>query len=725
MPALRVSREPERPRASPAAPLFPTLVFCIALGNVAAAQVCTHPRDPGFYETNGYKIARIEIQSPFGFLFFVRHRLDRIKDELSTPIEGSRLAVAIASLPAPITAGFKRVEQLVQADGAFGTSRAKIAVATASLENCREAPGGPTTVDVVSITSSRPIPSPRCAPHRRTAATPWRSLPRRRRREHQPPSINFSLRSDMSTRAAALAAATWQCAFQAASWKISASRATARRPAVPFRRSSTVLSRRVCGRSTASNIIWPTTIRKTPAASLRLAKGAIHARVTGASKPIETVAGHIVLRYGGSVEQGNQQSNHTAALLPPDTIANSAYGGIRWYTGITNTTRYSETAVSYGFLAGGAGLDDLGFQKHVGDAMYSLRFPGRTHSPWDVRARFSAGGIGGSGRILLTERFFGGNLVSAFIPGDSWKILNGPLIRSIASNRLTGAGAGGTSFYSTNLTVGKVIRSFPLIPKEVETADGFASGVDAALNTAETFFADDYHTESPEYKALAVRQGAIFNADLNAVQATLRQIRAAGPVAPAVAPMLTDAEGRLRRVRSLISQATVPDARGRIGALRLRTLLNPRISLLQRLLDSIVKLKLQVDPAVRTQLESSAATIEEHVRGLASEIDEVNKAPRDAARERARRDMLRPREVIDTLRHEVNSLSFSVVGLFDAGRLWPDPYGTRYAVGMGGRVSVLNVNFTAGYAVNPHPRSELGQGRGALFVSLTYTNLFR
>ena len=35
------------------------------------------------------------------------------------------------------------------------------------------------------------------------------------------------------------------------------------------------------------------------------------------------------------------------------------------------------------------------------------------------------------------------------------------------------------------------------------------------------------------------------------------------------------------------------------------------------------------------------------------------------------------------------------------------------------------INLTIGYAFNPHPRKELGQGRGALFFNVTYTNLFR
>ena len=95
---------------------------------------------------------------------------------------------------------------------------------------------------------------------------------------------------------------------------------------------------------------------------------------------------------------------------------------------------------------------------------------------------------------------------------------------------------------------------------------------------------------------------------------------------------------------------------------------------------------------------------------------------RAAAEAQAKKDMVRPRETIDTLRFEANRFAFGVIGLFDVGRVWPDPYGTRYAIGGGVRLSLVNVNFNITYGVNPNPQK--GQGNGALLFSLTYTNLF-
>ena len=131
-------------------------------------------------------------------------------------------------------------------------------------------------------------------------------------------------------------------------------------------------------------------------------------------------------------------------------------------------------------------------------------------------------------------------------------------------------------------------------------------------------------------------------------------------------------------------------------------------------------------PATAAQMEATRNSIDMHLSALQKAIADIHSGPvRAAAEKRAHEDMVRPREVIDTLRHEADSYAFSLIGIADVGRIWPDPNGTRFAVGGGGRVSLVNVNFMLGYAVNPSPHKELGQGRGALLIGFTYTNLFR
>ncbi len=70
----------------------------------------------------------------------------------------------------------------------------------------------------------------------------------------------------------------------------------------------------------------------------------------------------------------------------------------------------------------------------------------------------------------------------------------------------------------------------------------------------------------------------------------------------------------------------------------------------------------------------------------------------------------------------MNIYSIAPVAIFDVARVWPTNTTTRYALGGGVRLSLVNMNFTLGYAANPKRQS--GEGPGALFVSLDVSDLF-
>jgi cell division protein FtsB len=187
---------------------------------------------------------------------------------------------------------------------------------------------------------------------------------------------------------------------------------------------------------------------------------------------------------------------------------------------------------------------------------------------------------------------------------------------------------------------------------------------------------------------------------------------------------LKSAEGEARLAQNLVRHVTDPKARGSDNANKLRAWLVPN-SRFRLLIVAIQKIE-PLAPAAAAQLKATRNSIETHLSALQKDIADIHSGPvRAAAEKRAHQDMVRPREVIDTLRYEANSYAFSLIGIADAGRIWPDSNGTRFAFGGGGRVSLVNVNFTLGYAVNPSPHKELGQGRGALLIGFTYTNLFR
>jgi hypothetical protein len=693
--------------------IFAWIAFMPA--TAAVGQTCSHPLDPKFYETQGYKVGTIQMVSPFDFIFLVRQRFNLIKVRLALQ-EGT-----------PFTAdeynqSFKTVEDAVRKDGTLGSELpAKVAVVTGGLANCNETAGSQAVDVLYRIFSTDPIPAVVASPDERqktvsnqaTEIAQQTTIPTFK----VVPRVSYDRTSrafgglDFAYRLPGMAFNS----IEMSALGSSSERSFKGQASGALNSGKTILDRGEYGLAYS--------FHDEPALNLRLAKGTVEARFQGTSKPLETNVARIAWRYGVAVEQGNQQSNLLSLALPFNTIANSEYGAVKLYVGMTATTRHSETAVSYGFQRGGAGLSSLGYTKQIGDVLFGARFPGGTHRPWDVSVRATVGVITGSGPILINDRFFGGNSVSPFILGDSWTIPNGPLLRSIPANRLVGTGFGGTSFYSGGLTVGKVIFGSPIVPDEVEQAAGFASGVSAAENSAENWFADDYEASSAEFKKLLTDFPSRLKSDLDAAQAEFQTIRAAGSVGEPLDTVLRAAEREARLAQNMIGHASDP-GRGPDNANKLRAWLLPA-SRFRNLATDIQTIEPLVPSATARQLDSSKNAILGHLSDLDAAMTAIHAGPVRAAAERqAAQDMVRPREVIDTLRHEANSYAFSLVALTDLGRLWPDPYGTRYAFGGGGRVSLVNVNFTLGYAVNPSPHRELGQGRGAVFFSITYTNLF-
>ena len=699
------------------------LASCVISGAFpAGAQTCSNPRNTQFYEDHHYTVRAVTITSPFSFFFLVKQRFRAIVDGL--PLKaGDPFSRALYD------AQGSTVEEEVRKDSALGKDTpAKVVVSTGGIESCVET-GDHLTVDIVyHVFSTDPLPAAVASPDMRQAA--------------------------IGQQATAPAESTSQPDYKIIP-KLSYDHTRRGFGGVYFARrmpggvdNFVDLSAQGSSSSKALNgqVHWAANVGKEfldkaefnlaysytdmSTLSARLTKGIALGHFQAVSKPIDTEPARFLIRYGAGLDQGNQQSGSTSIPLPPDTIGNSAIGSVRFYGGLTAVSNHFEGAASYGLQIGGPGLTELGFAKHIGDVSFSARVPGGSHSPFDFTVRATAGGItrgSGNNRIPINDRFFGGNTVSAFIPGDNWTIPNGPLVRSIATNRFAGGGGfGGTSFYSLNATVGKVLWASPIIPRDVDTPD-FGERIGAAEASAQNWFADDFEGASPFFAALIRDVPPKMKSDVDAASAEFKAIRAASPggVSATLNSALNAAEHTATRAQQAVGHAADPAARGPDSMSRLRQWIGPA-SQFRALAKQVRAIKSLVDASAGATLEGIAASIDTHLKDLQDAFKSIDEGPeRAAAKEKARLFMLRPRAVVDALRFEANRYAVSLVGLADIGRLWPDPLGTRYAYGFGGRFSLVTVNFTLGYAINPNPHRELGQGRGAAFFSITYTNLFR
>jgi len=98
--------------------------------------------------------------------------------------------------------------------------------------------------------------------------------------------------------------------------------------------------------------------------------------------------------------------------------------------------------------------------------------------------------------------------------------------------------------------------------------------VNAAENTAENWFADDYEGASPEFKKLLTDFPAALKSDLGAATAEFTAIRSAGPVSAALDAALKSAEREARLAQNLITHVSDP-GRGSDNAIKLRAWLQP------------------------------------------------------------------------------------------------------------------------------------------------------
>jgi len=387
-------------------------------------------------------------------------------------------------------------------------------------------------------------------------------------------------------------------------------------------------------------------------------------------------------RYGASVEGGN------------DGIDAKFVAG--WSSGTWTA--------SYGLEIGDA------FAKQVADLGYKVtlsprprqaadraNYIGIAHRPLTVEARLGAGVILPFGAVPFSERFFGGNQKFAFLAGSPWDVRGQPFLRSVTDNRL--GGSGGTRFYAWNLTVAKAVYGRPLVPRELGTAE-FVENLDFAIKTAEGELSDAYLAKDPQVTSPAAALDQIAGA-LDALKT------AADPLPAALASDL----GRAARTVASMRQGAV------LGSV-LATSILPKVEADLTQLEST----LGADAAgrvatLRLQLESGRQVI---ARG---QSDPAYAAARKRADAAAARDFQPVEKILDTILYDLDIYSIAPVAIFDVARVWPSGAPAQAAVGGGLRLSVVNLDFTLGYALNPKPAP--GLGRGAFFIQLDGADLFR
>ena len=500
-----------------------------------------------------------------------------------------------------------------------------------------------------------------------------------------------------------------------------------------------------------------------PGLDNRLRQGKFSLQVFGSS---EELGDHrILVRYGASLEGGNQNTDLTPALLSARSIADSGYGGLKTYIGATTKLKRLSFTASYGLQLGTEGAStDLSFTKHIANFFITGQLfkkrpapgqvfadkPGKVHKSLTVEAMFAAGIIENHGRIPVSERFFGGNAQKNFIEGDEWKIISGPYIRSIPENRLRSsastASIGGTKFFSLNLTLSREIWGYPVIPKEMAADPDFPDALNASKKSARRILRNIYLRKVPAYAAFAK---ALPTTTVPSSNVTL--IRWLNDLSASMSGLidgdeipegLNDAqrraiEDRADEVQGLAAQ--IADALERPDELpgKLQNLIVEQDSLKCFKSDAdnecslLTTLRLKQENLAKileaagmsTKAVSTRADLETLRQKQEALVAAMNAIDTTRADDLADLDMKDVEAPLDAFLNDLNVVALSPVGVFDVARLWPNDTGVRYGIGGGIRFSLLNFNATAGYAVNV--KRGPGEGRGGFFFSMDFLDIFR
>jgi hypothetical protein len=418
-----------------------------------------------------------------------------------------------------------------------------------------------------------------------------------------------------------------------------------------------------------------------------------------------------LFRFGGSLEGGNQEANVASNGTSIDD--RTGYGALRAAAGLTTGgNRYSASA-SYGVLLGHVPGDSLvSYSKQIADVAWESQFPIANHIALQLEARLNAGWLLGASAAPVAEFFRGGNREESFLEGESWIIRSNPFLRSVPSNQLDRTSPttslGGDRFVAMNVTLSAPVWRYPLIPLWLSQSQDFKSGIAAARETANSQAAVYYQSKDPAQQLMAADAAKVTTALNNLFDGlTAAQGSIDADHKDAMDDCLEAADEARDKMTHLKDTGFGPIA----------TSVVPGVAS-----SCVAELAAALPPATLT------ARLDE-LNALAASIAEKQKLVRtDLAQAKADDDLKFAFTAIDTFINDINAVSVGPVLSFDAARIGPQDAaqagGTRYGIGLGIRVSIVNVlHLTALYAWNPSPLP--WESRGAWMMTLSISDLMR
>jgi hypothetical protein len=705
------------------------LVILLCLASVVTAQ--TAPGDkcveqPGFYEQANYTVHDIRIDSPLGWLFgSVDQKLKDITTDPDMPIKKGNLFRKADS-----DAGFLRVKEKFPELTVNNVARVAVRIAKPNLEKCD---ARAKTLDVVYHIYSIGVPY---------------YLSRAFETGHKE-EVKRSVVDTLATKILANYFPQPFVGYDRSRNPYVGTKLTINQPRGPLDTislsgSGSSRSSEGAAEAAGSKDFDAGFIRHLeyqfkylhtdiPSVSTSLKEGLGAGQFMAATKAFGSR--NLILRFGALMEGGNKQTDVSPSQVPAGNLPASSYGSLKLFVGGTMRTGRHAVKGSYGLQLGSAGEGtQLDFVKQIVDAGANLRFLVTDHRPVTIDLNFTAGDIQTRRELPVAERFFGGNVERNFIEADDWIIRSNPVIRSFPQNQFVQTSAagilGGDSFFSANITLAATIWGKPLVPSEILAEPDFPRLATLQFNAAESALRNEYLSSTPEFRQLA-EQVLPLSGTLASVGRQLTQLESQN--------LGSDLTDQIRLCRADLDQVNetvaaikgdLQDGTPKTADIRKLVVGFPSAgvsSYVSDLIDDLATLKDMPGVSNASDIAQSIVELGRQQDTSGAAFTALDKSPLAAtAKKRAVEDMIYPRRVFDELTHEANLISVSPVFIFDAARMRQRGVldsEVRYAVGGGMRLSIVSLDVTMGYAVNPNPRP--WERRGAVLISMQVSNLFR
>jgi hypothetical protein len=246
----------------------------------------------------------------------------------------------------------------------------------------------------------------------------------------------------------------------------------------------------------------------------------------------------------------------------------------------------------------------------------------------------------------------------------------------------------------------------------------FLDVLDGAISTAKGELSDAYYSKDPNVLHVADSLGTLGK-DLGDLKTAIKNLPNALTSLPSVKPIKGSLNGFLLGAAASVQLIN----KGRTSVMPL--LINTQLPGLSGDLDRLANAATAAgDSTSATLIQAEKTALDKQISDLKTSWNALDaQAARAKANAHANADFAPAENVLNRLLYTVNTFSIAPVAIFDIARVWPEQYGTRYAPGGGLRLSIVNANFTFGYAYNPTQAHH--DGTGAMFFNLDFTDLFR